>query len=458
MFQRSPCELCYPTQLPVLTPRDDCRTGAGCECYTLARGPIPARRAVRSSRFAGGTSHDRHTFEFFTKIARLRPPRRSRPSSDAYTCMPSSPANWFKPIRSLRPDAKWFVGGKLNVGTTASTSTSSRGGRQGRDPLGGRARRHPHDHLPRAARRGLPVRQRAQGPRRRAGDRVNIYLPMVPELAVAMLACARIGAAHSVVFGGFSSRVARRPHQRRRGQGADHRRRRLAARRGVPAQAAADEALADTPDDRTRRRRQARRQRRRHGRRSRPLVPRADGRRLHRLPAASRWTPSSCCSCSTPRAPPASPRASCTPRRATSPTSPTPQVRLRPASRRRRLLVHRRRRLDHRATATSSTAALERRHQVMYEGAPNHPGNDRFWEIVEKYGVTIFYTAPTAIRTFMKWGATTRREARPVVAAPARHGRRADQPRGVDVVPRTHRRRALPDRRHLVADRDRRRS
>jgi acetyl-CoA synthetase len=43
--------------------------------------------------------------------------------------------------------------------------------------------------------------------------------------------------------------------------------------------------------------------------------------------------------------------------------------------------------------------------QVMYEGVPNHPGNDRFWEIVEKYGVTIFYTAPTAIRTFMKWGA-----------------------------------------------------
>jgi acetyl-CoA synthetase len=43
--------------------------------------------------------------------------------------------------------------------------------------------------------------------------------------------------------------------------------------------------------------------------------------------------------------------------------------------------------------------------QVMYEGVPNHPGNDRFWELIEKYGVTIFYTAPTAIRTFMKWGA-----------------------------------------------------
>ena len=41
----------------------------------------------------------------------------------------------------------------------------------------------------------------------------------------------------------------------------------------------------------------------------------------------------------------------------------------------------------------------------MYEGTPDTPGRDRFWELVEKYGVTILYTAPTAIRTFMKWGA-----------------------------------------------------
>jgi acetyl-CoA synthetase len=41
---------------------------------------------------------------------------------------------------------------------------------------------------------------------------------------------------------------------------------------------------------------------------------------------------------------------------------------------------------------------------VMYEGAPNYPDNGRFWELVEKYGVTVFYTAPTAIRAFMKWG------------------------------------------------------
>ncbi|MBW3667004.1 MAG: acetate--CoA ligase [Actinobacteria bacterium] len=41
---------------------------------------------------------------------------------------------------------------------------------------------------------------------------------------------------------------------------------------------------------------------------------------------------------------------------------------------------------------------------VMYEGAPNHPGYHRLWQIIEEYGVTIFYTAPTAIRSFMKWG------------------------------------------------------
>ena len=79
---------------------------------------------------------------------------------------------------------------------------------------------------------------------------------------------------------------------------------------------------------------------------------------------------------------------------------------------------------------------VERRDVLMYEGAPNHPGPDRFWEIIERHGVTILYTAPTAIRAFMKWGDEW----------PTKHdlsslrllgiGRRADQSRGVDVVPR----------------------
>ena len=71
---------------------------------------------------------------------------------------------------------------------------------------------------------------------------------------------------------------------------------------------------------------------------------------------------------------------------------------------------------------------------VMYEGAPDWPQKDRFWEIIERYGVTIFYTAPTAIRAFMRWGTEWPAEARPVVAAAARIGRRADQSRSVDLV------------------------
>ena len=73
---------------------------------------------------------------------------------------------------------------------------------------------------------------------------------------------------------------------------------------------------------------------------------------------------------------------------------------------------------------------------VMYEGTPDTPHKGRWWEIVEKYKVTILYCAPTAIRTFMKWGEEHPGEVRPVLAAAARLGRRADQPRGLDVVPR----------------------
>ena len=72
---------------------------------------------------------------------------------------------------------------------------------------------------------------------------------------------------------------------------------------------------------------------------------------------------------------------------------------------------------------------------VLYEGTPNFPAEDRFWDIIERYGVTQLYTAPTAIRAFMKWGDHHPRGPRPVEPAPARHGRRAHQPRGVDLVP-----------------------
>ena len=70
---------------------------------------------------------------------------------------------------------------------------------------------------------------------------------MIPELPIAMLACARIGAAHSVVFGGFSAEALRDRINDATGEGADHRRRRLPARAVVPLKKMADEALEGTP-------------------------------------------------------------------------------------------------------------------------------------------------------------------------------------------------------------------
>ena len=58
---------------------------------------------------------------------------------------------------------------------------------------------------------------------------------------------------------------------------------------------------------------------------------------------------------------------------------------------------------------------------VMYEGAPDYPDKDPWWSLVEKDRVTIFYTAPTAIRTSMKWGDDLPDKARPLLAPPARH-------------------------------------
>ncbi len=93
---------------------------------------------------------------------------------------------------------------------------------------------------------------------------------------------------------------------------------------------------------------------------------------------------------------------------------------------------------------------------VMFEGTPDYPDRDRFWDIVERRAVSVFYTAPTAIRGFMRWGTQYPGNARPLQPAVARDSRRADQSGGVDLVPRTYRSRKLPDRRHLVADGDRR--
>ena len=85
------------------------------------------------------------------------------------------------------------------------------------------------------------------------GDRVAIYMGMVPELPVAMLACARIGAVHSVVFGGFSERGAVRPDSGCRGQGDRHPGRCVASGIGGSSQGGRRCCCRSLPDDRTRR-------------------------------------------------------------------------------------------------------------------------------------------------------------------------------------------------------------
>ena len=81
---------------------------------------------------------------------------------------------------------------------------------------------------------------------------------------------------------------------------------------------------------------------------------------------------------------------------------------------------------------------------VMFDGVPNYPDAGRMWETCDRLGVTIFYTAPTAIRALEREGDEFVTRHKRELAAPARHGRRADQPRGVGVVLARRRRRALP--------------
>ena len=93
---------------------------------------------------------------------------------------------------------------------------------------------------------------------------------------------------------------------------------------------------------------------------------------------------------------------------------------------------------------------------LMFEGVPTYPSISRFWEVIDKHNVNIFYTAPTAIRSLMQAGEepvkkTSRKSLRLLGL-----GRRADQSGSLGMVSSRRRRRALPDRRHLVADRDRR--
>jgi acetyl-CoA synthetase len=303
------------------------------------------------------------------------------------------------------PFAKWFVGGQLNV----SYNCLDRHVIAGRgDKVAFHFEGEPGDTRTVTYADLLDETQRfanvLKGLGVEKGDRVNIYLPMIPEAAVAMLACARIGAVHSVVFGGFSSQsLSDRIN--------DAEAKVLVTadggwRRGevFPLKQFADEALESTPTI------------------TDVVVVRRGGNDVTMLDGRDHWYHEVMAN-----ADPVCPAEPMDSEQLlfllyTSGTTGRPKG------------------IMHTSGGYLTQVAFTHKYvfdlhpetdvywctadvgwvtghsyivygplangatQVMYEGVPNFPGNDRMWAIIEKYGVTILYTAPTAIRTFMKWG------------------------------------------------------
>ena len=312
---------------------------------------------------------------------------------------------WDQVLDWKPPFARWFVGGKLN----ASVNCLDRHLAQGRgdrpailwEGEPGDKKTLTYADLHREVCRFTNV---LRGLGVQKGDRVAIYLPMIPELPVAMLACARIGAPHSVVFAGFSAQSLRDRINDAEAKvliTADG-----GYRRGgiVPLKDIADEALEDTPSI------------------TGVVMVRRTGQQVgmragrdHDWADLMEGVPDTA-------EPEEMDAEDILYILYTSGTTGKPKG-----------IVHTTGGYLTSVTATARAvfdlkdsdvwwAAADigwvTGHsyivygplalgvtQVMYEGAPDFPNRARIWSIVERYGVSCLYTAPTAIRAFMKWGA-----------------------------------------------------
>ena len=303
------------------------------------------------------------------------------------------------------PFAKWFVGGKLNVAYNCLDRHVEAGhGDQVAfhwegEPGDSRAVTY-NDLLEESSRVANLLRSFGVA----KGDRVAIYMGMVPETVAAMLACARIGAPHSVVFGGFSAQSLKdriNDAQAKVLITADG-----AWRRGavVALKDIADEAVADSPSIE-------------HVlvlRRTENDVTMRDGRDVWWHDAVSGQ--SSECSCEEMDS------EDLLYLLYTSGTTGKPKGIMHSTGGYLTQCAYTHKHvfdLDPDRDVYWCTADIgwvtghsyivygplaNRTTSVLYEGTPDFPDKDRLWSIVEKYKVSIFYTAPTAIRTFMKWG------------------------------------------------------
>jgi acetyl-CoA synthetase len=302
------------------------------------------------------------------------------------------------------PFAKWFVGGTLNVAYNCVDRHVENGfGNQ----VAIRFEGEPGD------RRDITYAELKDEVSKAAnaltelgvtgGDRVAIYMPMIPEAIVAMLACARIGAAHSVVFAGFSAEALRSRIEDAQAVlviTADGQNRRGSA---MPLKPAVDEAVAQTPSVRN------------------VLVVRRTGGDVEWNDKDVWWH-----DIVESQSPEHTPEAFDAEHPLfilyTSGTTGKPKGILHTSGGYLTQVAYTHRNvfdLKPDEDVYWCTADIgwvtghsyivygplaNRATQVVYEGTPDTPGKDRWWDIVERHGVTLFYTAPTAIRTFMKWG------------------------------------------------------